>query len=166
MTNFIFKTSIIVSLWFSFTGCLLAVNENLVRSWRASRICRLMKAVNYFIFGEYFYILENSHVARWTVGSYRKFEKRTAAYRTSSRTSEAFSGIKGDFSVSALKATGIILISSAAVNLALYFLISGKITAIGLVIRGGVLAVGLLCMAVNADWGAVKRTSVVLRIFG
>lgn len=166
MTNFIFKTSIIVSLWFSFTGCLLAVKEEIIRSWRASRICRLTKDFKYFIVGEYSYILENSRVARWAAGSYRKFEKKTAAYRMSSRTSAAFRGIKGDFAVSALRASGIFLISSAAVNLAFYFLLNRKMTALGLVIRGGVLAAGVLCMAVNADWGAVKRTSVVLRIFG
>lgn len=109
-------------------------------------------------------IWRNSGFVRRIVDAYNKLQKRISGYLTVSISSGYIDKIRKEFRLSPLRIGGIILISVVAINSALFFIFHRKLGAIGAAIRVVLLVAGFLGLLCNADWAAIKKSSVLLKI--
>lgn len=109
-------------------------------------------------------ILWNSRFARWIADSYKKLQKAMVGHLKKSLSEDCARSIKKEFSLSPLKAVGIILIFMVVVNLMLSVIFHHKLGTLGLIIRGILLMIAFVGLLCDADWATTKRSSVVLKI--
>lgn len=125
------------------------------------------RPVNYFVevlTKENPLILRNSRSALWIAKSYKKLKGEMVDDFNTSLIDVLAADAKKEFSLYAIKTISAILILAVIVNLTLSFIFKRQLGISASVLSNSLLIVGIVGLSSDADWAAIKRSSIILRI--